>query len=237
VGGVAGRDVHAHVPQQLRVGPGPLDLDEDADGAVVVDVATDQAGQPLEAGRLHVLADDADDLVDAVGDRLCPVVPEGLGEQLRDAAGVLEGGLPGQVAGELDEQLVLGRRGALAAQLDEGAGLLVRGDVGTDPPLGRLALRLLVGGALVPLADDLDRLLHVAAGLDQGRLALHHGHVGAVAQRLDVCGGNAAHAAGSSSCAGRWAPPYSTTAGVCCGFGGFWLPAPLPWGGAGGRGL
>src|SRR5262249_35410747 len=55
-------------------------------------------------------------------------------------------------------------------------------DVDADASLGGLAAAELVLSVLVLLAEDLDGFLHVAAGLDQGGLALHHLHAGAIAQ-------------------------------------------------------
>src|SRR5205085_5250073 len=46
-------------------------------------------------------------------------------------------------------------------------------------------------------AEDQDGLVHVAAGLLQGGFALHHRHVGAVAERLDGGGGNLTHGPGA----------------------------------------
>src|SRR5262249_27683620 len=188
--GRLGRDVHGNVAQHGRVGLCPFRLDHDAHGAVVVDVGADESFDPHEAGRLHVLADEADDLADAVVDGPRRVVDEGLREQFLDGAGVLERDLAGEVVGQRDEVLALGDGGALAAHLDQGAELAVVGEVEADAALGGFAVALLGLDAGGLLAQDLDRLIHVAPRFGGGALAVHHGGVGTIAQCLDGRGGN-----------------------------------------------
>src|SRR3954469_389647 len=107
------------------------------------------------------------------------------------------------VLGERDEVLVGGDEVGVAVDLDERAELAVGVDVGLDRALGRLT-----AGELADLVahldpDDLDGLVHVAAGLGQRGLAVHHPRAGLVAESLDVgCGDGGAHDAGVSSGAG-----------------------------------
>src|SRR3954452_12538463 len=109
----------------------------------------------------------------------------------------------GDVLRERDEVLVGGHEVGVAVDLDERAELAVGVDVGLDRALGRLA-----AGELADLVahldpDDLDGLVHVAAGLGQRGLAVHHPRAGLVAEGLDVgCGDGGAHDAGVSSGAG-----------------------------------
>jgi len=177
-----------HTSQHLRRGLRPLDEDHGARGAVVVDVAADQALELLHAGRLHVLADGHEHVLNAVLDCLGRVADERLGQQFLGGRGALEGDLLGQVVGQGDEQVALGRRGRLAAHLDDAADLRGLVHIGPDAALGGLARGEVARLAARLGADDENRLFHVAARLGEGGLALHHGQVGAVAQRLDCRG-------------------------------------------------
>src|SRR3954453_2070752 len=110
------------------------------------------------------------------------------------------GNVQRHVLGERDEVFVGGDEVGVAVDLDQRAELAVGVDVGLDRALGRLA-----AGELADLVahldpDDLDGLVHVAAGLGEGGLAVHHPRAGLVAQGLDVGSGDrGAHDAGVSS--------------------------------------
>src|SRR3954447_20877798 len=112
------------------------------------------------------------------------------------------GNVQRHVLGERDEVFVGGDEVGVAVDLDQRAELAVGVDVGLDGALGRLA-----AGELADLVahldpDDLDGLVHVAAGLGQRGLAVHHPRAGLVAQGLDVGSGDRhAHDAGVSSTA------------------------------------
>src|SRR5262249_16490503 len=102
-------------------------------------------------------------------------------------------------------QLVLGDRGRLAAQLDDRADLFGGVDEEADAALGGLAAGGLVLCFLVLFAEGLDGLLHVAAGLAQGRLALYPLKAGAVAQ-LHHVGGIGFHL--TNSCCSKTICPH-----------------------------
>src|SRR3546814_1669813 len=62
-----------------------------------------------------------------------------------------------------------------------------------DQALGRDAAGLLGGGGEALLAQPVDRGLHVALGLTQRLLAVHHAGAGLLAQFLDLRGGDCSH--------------------------------------------
>src|SRR5438067_3340183 len=105
---------------------------------------------------------------------------------------------------ERDEVLVARHEVRVAVDLDEHADLAVGVDVGLDRALARLAAGELADLAAHLHAQDLDGLLHVAAGLLEGTLAVHHAGARLLTQRLDVRGGDrgGAHASVSSWGAG-----------------------------------
>ena len=91
------------------------------------------------------------------------------------------------IAISFDELLeVVGARDevGLAVHLDEHADLAAHVDVVADQPLGGRAAGLLGRLREPALAQERRRLLEVAVGLGQRRLALHHARAGRVAELL-----------------------------------------------------
>ena len=72
----------------------------------------------------------------------------------------------------------------LAVDLDQHADLAAHVDVVADDPFLGGAAGALGGRGHALLAQDLDRLVEVAAGLGQRRLAVHHPGSGLVAELL-----------------------------------------------------
>src|SRR3712207_2249184 len=108
-----------------------------------------------------------------------------LGDELRVGGGDVQCDVPregGEVVVARDEV-------RLAVDLDEHADLGVRVDVRLDRALGSDALAAVLDALALLLAEDLDGLLDVAAGLDERLLAVHHPRAGALAQGLHVLGG------------------------------------------------
>ena len=103
--------------------------------------------------------------------------------------------LHGEVAHELLEVLGAGHEVGLAVDLDQHADAAAGVDVGGDEPLACLAAGLLGGRCLVPLAQQDDGLLEVAAGLLEGALAVHEAGAGPLSELLDGVGadGRGAH--------------------------------------------
>src|SRR5215207_4230583 len=125
------------------------------------------------------------------------------------------GNVQGDVPGERDEVGGAGHEVGLAVDLDQHADLRVGVDVALDRPLGGHPLAALGGLRLALDPQDLDGLVDVAAGLGQRLLAVHHPRARAVAQGLDVAGGDGGHRAGSS---------WSALCSLVCGVG--WGLAP-----------
>src|SRR5918993_196319 len=103
-----------------------------------------------------------------------------------------------ELAGEGDEVLIAGHEVGVAVDLDEDADLAVAVDVGLHGPLGGLAAAHLQRLVAQAHAEQLDGLVHVAVGLLEGLLALHHARARAVAELLHLLGGDA-HFLSSSS--------------------------------------
>src|SRR5690606_19632916 len=93
--------------------------------------------------------------------------------------------LHGQVASQLAELLRRGDEVRFAVDLDQHTDAAAGMDVGLNQALGRHASRLLgrCSQALLPQIGD--GLLHIAAGLLQGPLAVHHAGLGSLPQLLD----------------------------------------------------
>src|SRR5436190_6913157 len=92
------------------------------------------------------------------------------------------------VARERDEVLVLSYEVGVAVDLHENPDLGAGVDVGLHRALGCRALAEILDLLSLLYAQDLDRLLDVAAGLGERLLAVHHSGSGALAQGLHVLG-------------------------------------------------
>ena len=95
------------------------------------------------------------------------------------------------LARELLELFAAGHEVRLALDLDQHAHLAGRVDVGGDDALAGRPAAALGGRRLALDPQDLDRLLHVAAGLGEGGLAVHDPRRGPLPEHLDVGGGDA----------------------------------------------
>ncbi len=196
---VGSRDVHgellAELVEHLRINLA-LERDEDADLAEtrlhrIVDVGDDDALRHLQNGRAPerlVLADGRDVggelLFDGAAARI-------LGrENSLDRSAAVEREL-GDRAHELLELLVLGDEVGLRIDLDDGAAIALDRD--SDQPFGGGAAGLLGGGGETLGAKPVDRGFHVALGLAQSLLAVHHAGAGALAQFLDGRGRDFSH--------------------------------------------
>ena len=99
----------------------------------------------------------------------------------------------GDILGEAGELGVATNEVGLAGDLDESGNLAVLGDIGSDSALVGLTTGLLDGLGHTHLTEDVDSLLDVAIGLDEGLLALHHRGIGHLAELLDERGGDLSH--------------------------------------------
>ena len=91
----------------------------------------------------------------------------------------------GDVAHDLLEGLVAGHEIGLGVDLDHDC--LAQAGIDADQAFGRSAAGLLVGLGNALLAQPVDRGLHVAVGLGERRLAVHHARAGQLAEFLDLC--------------------------------------------------
>ena len=128
------------------------------------------------AGVLHLGAVDRLFLLDRVGRHVLAAHPLGIGG----------GDVHRHFAHEVVEVVGARHEVRLAVHLDHHADPAAEVDVGADRALCRGAAGALGGLRQAALAEDGDRLLHVAVGLGEGRLALHHARAGLVAQLLDL---------------------------------------------------
>ena len=95
------------------------------------------------------------------------------------------GDLHGEVADELLELVGAGHEVGLAVDLDQHADAAAGVDVAGDEALAGVAAGLLRRGGEALLAQLRDGLVHVAAGLLERALAVHHAGAGPLAQLLD----------------------------------------------------
>ena len=109
---------------------------------------------------------------------------------LADELGVAGGDVHGDVVHQFLEVVGAGDEVALAVDLDQHADLAAGVDVAGDRAFAGGAGGLLGGHGHAALAEHDDGLLHVALGLDQGVLAIHHGSAGLVAELADLGSGN-----------------------------------------------
>ena len=108
----------------------------------------------------------------------------------------------GELGGKAGELGVRAHEVGLAGDLDERGKLAILGHEGADGTLVRGAAGLLRSGGKAVLAKDVDGLVHIALGLDERLLALHHGRVGHVAELFDLGGGDVCH---------RWFPSWTNS--------------------------
>jgi hypothetical protein len=171
------------------------------------------AGEALEAAEAHVLADLADQpLAHIFQRRTEAVLLVGQRGQGRQVGGVVLGDQHRRGVGQREEAVVLRDEVGLAVDLDHGAHAAF--DIGCDDPLGRDAARSLPGLVAQLDAQELFGLFHVAVGLGQGLLALHHRGVGLCAQFADHACGDCSHLVspfGFSSCGGPHRAPRKSS--------------------------
>src|SRR5438128_2229486 len=168
-------------------------------------------------------------------------IDSGLGVAHILAADIPEGGRGGDlhchVAREGNEVLVLGDEVGVAVNLHEyphlGAGVYV----GLHRPLGGRALAEILNLLALLYAQDLDRLLDVAAGLGKRLLAVHHPSSRALAQGLYVLGSDH-HLAHDSPPSSPAAAAISSASALDSASGGVGSPSPPalpsapPWSGS-----
>ena len=99
----------------------------------------------------------------------------------------------GDVLGEVLEIVGAGDEVGFAIGLDQHPQAAARVDVGSDQPLAGVAPGALLDRRHAFLAQQLDRLLHVAVGLGQRLLAIHHPQAGGGPEVLHHLSGYCSH--------------------------------------------
>jgi hypothetical protein len=89
------------------------------------------------------------------------------------------------IADELLELFVAGDEVGFRIDLDDSG--FAHAGINADQTLGSGAPGLLVGLRNALLAQPVDGLVHIAVGLVQRRLAIHHARAGQVAEFFDLC--------------------------------------------------
>ena len=159
---------------------------------LIVNVGCNHAVLDLEGGsaaQRHVLADGSDQLFQMIAYRHLLFRVRHRRELLQIAVR-LQREL-GDFAHGLLEFGVAGNEVRLGVDLDERARLGGGGDA--DQPLGGDPVCLLRGLGQPFRAEPIDRGFHLAIGLRQRRLAIHHASAGLVAEALDHAGRNLSH--------------------------------------------
>src|SRR5918995_1333991 len=108
----------------------------------------------------------------------------------------------------------------LAVHFDQHTHGVVEMDVAVDQPLVRRSTRALRHRCETLLAEELDRTLHVSAGLLQRALAIHHPGARALAELLDLLGGDLAHRSDPSVASALGSSGSATTSGSASGWSG-----------------
>ena len=199
--GVDSGDLHGNVAAALsKLSSGGVNAlggegNQNANLAAHVDVRAHSVGlERSEASELGVLAHH----MDAVGDNSL----DGLAVNLGSLQGVEIGRLVGNSSASdflsvSLELLVHAHEVGLAVELDESARLAVLGNQGHNGALVGGAAGLLGNSGKATGAQNVNSAVHVAVGLSEGLLALHHACAGHFAQFLDHGSGDVCHLCGS----------------------------------------
>ena len=161
---------------------GLVQSDDGSHTVARVDVGVDLLGlDGLEVGQLDLLADFGDLVGDGVSDLAAVEVHV---HNLLFAGEVVGHSGIEDAGGELDEASVCGDKVGLAAYHDNGAE--VAGGLSQHATFVGVAVGTLGGHLLAFLAKQLDSFLHVAVGLDEGFLAVHHADAGELAELVNL---------------------------------------------------
>ena len=106
-----------------------------------------------------------------------------------DVSGVVLENDLADILDKLNERSGLRAEVGLAVDLDDGADAALGADVCISHTLSRDAAGLLRGLCKALLAQPLDCLVHIAVGLGEGLLAVHHADVGHLAESFNILSG------------------------------------------------
>ena len=161
---------------------GLVQSDDGSHTVARMDISVDLLGlDDLVVSQLYLLAD----LGDLVGDGVSNLgTVEVHVEHLFLGGDVLGHGGVDDAVGEVDKASVGGDEVGLAAHHDDGTE--VAGALGEDTAFVSVAVGAFGGHLLAFLAEELDSFLHVAVGLDEGFLAVHHADAGEFAELVNL---------------------------------------------------
>ena len=186
-------DVATAVLELVGSGVDALDIErhEDADLAATMNVGGDAASlDDSSASEVHVLAERVDGIGEHVLDGLALCVDS---LQSLNVLDVGSHGGTGDLLGVALELLVHADEVGLAVELDDSAlGRVVGNDSHNGALVGGTA-DLLGGSGQTTGTKNVNGLVHIAIGLDESLLALHHAGVGHFAELFDHCSGNCSH--------------------------------------------
>ena len=137
------------------------------------------------------------------------------GLECLDVGRVVFGDGLGNVLDEIDKDRRLGGKVGLGVDLDGDADAVLDGGIGHA--LGGDAAGLLGGLRKTLLAEPFDGLVHVAVGLNEGLLAVHHADIGHFAQGFYIS---------SSECHSLFPPVYYSAAFSASAAGASLLASP-----------
>ena len=147
-----------------------------------MDIGVDLLGlDGLEVGQFDLLAD----LGNLIGDGIADLgtVEVHVQDLVLGGEVLCHGGVDNAV-GEVDEALVGGDEVGLAGDHDKGT--VVTHGLGQHATLVGIAVGTLGGHLLAFLTQQLDGFLHVAVGLHEGLLAVHHADAGEFAEFVNL---------------------------------------------------
>ena len=189
--GIESCDLHCNILADLGSVDAALnsEVDEHADLAACVDICHGGVlGVTLEAADLEILADGHDLLGQSLGNGELGAGVLAVHESLNILGVVLEDYLA-DILNESDEKLALCAEVGLAVDLDNGADAALGADLGICHAFCGDASGLLCGLGKALLTQPLDCLIHIAVGLGQGLLAVHHTDIGHLTESFYILSG------------------------------------------------
>ena len=163
---------------------GDIQANQHADLAAGVDIGHVEAlGKADKAANLHILADGHDLLRDDAGHGQLRAGILAVQQGVHISGGAVRNNLS-QVLDELHKTVALGAEVGLAVDLNDHAHAIFHHGIGHA--LGGDPASLLGGLGQTLLAQNLNGLVHIALGLGEGLLAVHHTNAGHFAQSLYV---------------------------------------------------
>ena len=189
------RDLHSDVGQSFLdsvVDNVCLRVDDDSDTALAVQIRDNAAilsDDLLEAADAQLLADDGDHVNERFFDALGCIFDPGLFHECIDACGSGLQCLISDLCDVIAELLVLSDKVCLGVDFDDCCYLVAFLGDEADTFCSDSAGFLLSFG-LTLFAENLNSGIHIAVGLSEGLLAVHHARAGSFAKFFNLCSCN-----------------------------------------------